>query len=221
MGDPLRLELTRSTQNNAVGSGEPDRYVLRYDFRLHVLAGGYNLRWKSHGRIVSWIREYNLVDFKKRLSGKSAVRPASPLDIYERLDRASDKGPLRPAQEVVLQTWFDEYQDQRDTVIKLHTGQGKTLIGLLMLQSQLNRGGGPVVYLCPDNYLIKQTCSQAKQFGIKTCTTDGDIPDAFMNSSAILVTSVQKMFNGLTKFGLNNKSLDVGSVLGSGLITRI
>ena len=154
-----------------------------------------------------------MVNFKKRLSGKSAVKPANPLEIYDRLDRASDKGPLRPAQEAVLQTWFDSYLDQRDTIIKLHTGQGKTLIGLLMLQSQLNRGHGPVVYLCPDNYLIKQTCSQAKQFGIKTCTTDGGIPDAFLNSSAILVTSVQKMFNGLTQFGLNNKSLDVSSVL--------
>ena len=154
-----------------------------------------------------------VVDFKKRLTGKATVKPADPIEIYQRLDRASDKGPLRPAQEIVLKSWFEQYQEKRDVVLKLHTGQGKTLIGLLMLQSQLHQEKGPAVYLCPDNYLIKQTCSQAKQFGIKTCISDGDLPDAFLNSSAILVTSVQKMFNGFTKFGLNNRSLDVGSVL--------
>jgi replicative superfamily II helicase len=51
--------------------------------------------------------------------------------------------------------------------VKLHTGQGKTLVGLLMLQSRLNAGKGPVVYLCPDHFLIAQTCEQARQFGIR------------------------------------------------------
>jgi hypothetical protein len=27
-----------------------------------------------------------------------------------------------------------------------------------------------VIYLCADNFLIDQTCEQAKQFGIATCT---------------------------------------------------
>ena len=82
-----------------------------------------------------------------------------------------------------------------------------------MLQSRLNQGLGPAVYLCPDNYLIEQTCEQAKQFGVKTCMADGDLPDTFLNGSSILVTSVQKMFNGLSKFGLNRNSIPVGAVL--------
>jgi hypothetical protein len=36
--------------------------------------------------------------------------------------------------------------------------------------------------------LIAQTCEQAKQFGIRTCTADYDLPDDFLNSSHILVT---------------------------------
>ena len=82
-----------------------------------------------------------------------------------------------------------------------------------MLQSRLNSGDGPVVYLCPDNYFIAQTCEQAKQFGIATCKADPELPDAFRNSEKILVTSVQKLFNGLTKFGLNRQGVKVGTLL--------
>ncbi|MBU9136678.1 DEAD/DEAH box helicase family protein [Burkholderia multivorans] len=154
-----------------------------------------------------------MVDFKKRLSGKKAERPIDPSKLYDTLDRAHDKGPLRPAQLAVLQKWFSDHRGDRDVIVKLHTGQGKTLIGLLMLQSQLNSGTGPALYLCPDNFLIDQTIEQAKQFGILTCQADPELPDEFLNSDRILVTSVQKLFNGLTKFGLNRKSIPVGTLL--------
>lgn len=154
-----------------------------------------------------------MVDFKKRLSGKKVLAVADPVALYDTLDRAHDKGPLRPAQEAVLNEWYTSRRGQRDVIVKLHTGQGKTLIGLLMLQSRINDGHGPVVYLCPDNFLINQTCDQAKQFGIKTCTADPELPEEFHNGKAILVTSVQKLFNGLTKFGLNRDSIDVGTLL--------
>jgi replicative superfamily II helicase len=154
-----------------------------------------------------------MVDFGKRLAGKAAIKPVDPLDIYDKLDRAHDKGPLRPSQEAVLREWNARQAATRDVIVKLHTGQGKTLVGLLMLQSRLNAGKGPVVYLCPDHFLIAQTCEQAKQFGIRTCTADGDLPHEFLNSSCILVTSAQKLFNGLTKFGLNKASIDVDTVL--------
>jgi replicative superfamily II helicase len=113
----------------------------------------------------------------------------------------------------VLTEWFSKRQDTRDVIVKLHTGQGKTLIGLLMLQSRLNAGKGPVLYLCPDNFLIEQSCEQAKQFGIAPCTADPELPDEFLNGNKILVTSVQKLFNGLTKFGLNRQSLQVDTLL--------
>ena len=154
-----------------------------------------------------------MVDFKKRLAGKKADKPVDPVKLYDTLDRAHDKGPLRPAQLAVLEDWFKNHQSTRDVSVKLHTGQGKTLIGLLMLQSRLNAGQGPAVYLCPDKFLIDQTCEQAKQFGISTCKADPDLPEAFVNGETILVTSVQKMFNGLTKFGLHRRSAKVGTLL--------
>jgi len=154
-----------------------------------------------------------MVDFAKRLSGKKVARPLNPVEVYDTLDRASDKGPLRPSQQAVLEAWNNAGRQQRDVIVKLHTGQGKTLVGLLMLQARLNEKKGPCVYLCPNNFLIEQTCEQARQFGITTCQADPDLPEAFLNGEQILVTSVQKLFNGLTKFGTDRNSIHVGTLL--------
>jgi replicative superfamily II helicase len=154
-----------------------------------------------------------MVDFKKRMAGKNVKKPIDPLFLYDTLDRAHDKGPLRPAQESVLKEWYLSHYSDRDIIIKLHTGQGKTLIGLLMLQSRLNDLREPVIYLCPNNYLIDQTCEQAKQFGIATCKAGAELPNDFLDGNKILVTSIQKLFNGLTKFGLHTKSIEINSIL--------
>lgn len=154
-----------------------------------------------------------MVDFKKRLAGKKAKKPTDPVELYDTLDRAHDKGPLRPAQLAVLKEWQGKHQKTRDIIVKLHTGQGKTLIGLLMLQSRLNAGEGPALFLCPNNFLIAQTCEQARQFGIATCTADPDLPDEFSDGTRVLVTSVQKLFNGLTKFRLHRQSVPVNTIL--------
>ena len=154
-----------------------------------------------------------MVDFRKRLAGKRVKKPTDPVELYDTLDRAHDKGPLRPAQLAVLDEWYGRHQNTRDVIVKLHTGQGKTLIGLLILQSRLNAGQGPALYLCPNNFLIAQTCEQARQFGIATCTADPELPDEFSNGKQILVTSVQKLFNGLTKFRLHRQSVTVNTVL--------
>lgn len=154
-----------------------------------------------------------MVDFKKRLTGKKAEKPIDPIALYDTLDRAHDKGPLRPAQLSVLQEWFEHHRETRDVIVKLHTGQGKTLIGLLMLQARLNESKKPALYLCPNNFLIEQTCEQARQFGISTCKASDDLPEDFLNSDKILITSVQKLFNGLTRFGLNQQSIKIGTLL--------
>ena len=125
-----------------------------------------------------------LVDFKKRLARNNSEKVTDPIRLYDTLDRAHDKGPLRPAQRLVLSDWFANHQATRDIIVKLHTGQGKTLIGLLMLQSRLNAGRA-AVYLCPDHFLIDQTCEQAKQFGIKTCVSDDGLPEEFSSNSSI------------------------------------
>ena len=148
-----------------------------------------------------------MVDFGKRVSTIAMSVKTNPIEIYETLDRASDKNALRPAQLSVLTDWWETYQTKKDVILKLHTGQGKTLLGLLILQSKLNQKKGPVLYLCPTQNLVNQTCEQAKQFGFKYCIVNADrtIPNDFYESKSILITSAQKLFNGMTKFGINNQ----------------
>ncbi len=154
-----------------------------------------------------------MVDFRKRIGNKPAAKIIDPIKLYATLDRASDKGPLRPAQERVLSIWHTSRRGERDIILKLHTGQGKTVVGLLMLQSKLNEGVAPALYLCPNHFLVNQTVEQARQFGIRCVTAADELPDEFTEGKAILVTVVHKLFNGLTKFKLGAKSLPVGSVL--------
>jgi replicative superfamily II helicase len=154
-----------------------------------------------------------MVDFKKHLAKASAKAPIDPVELYETLDRASDKGPLREVQNAVLTEWHSSRRTNRDVIVKLHTGQGKTLIGLVILQSKLNEDVAPAVYLCPNNFLVAQTATQAKQFGLNFVLADPDLPAEFLDGKAILITSVQKLFNGFTKFGLGLQSQPVGALV--------
>ncbi|MFN8625191.1 MAG: DEAD/DEAH box helicase family protein [Candidatus Binatia bacterium] len=154
-----------------------------------------------------------MVDFKKRIGNKTTASVVDPIKLYASLDRASDKGPLRPLQERVLSEWHASRRDDRDVILKLHTGQGKTLLGLLMLQSKLNEGHGPALYLCPNHFLVSQTVEQAQQFGIRCVTAEDEFPDEFTEGRSILVAVVHKLFNGLTKFRLGAKSLPVGCLV--------
>ena len=80
-----------------------------------------------------------MVDFKKKLGKTQIDKKTDPLEIYNSLDRSSVTGPLRPAQSRILSDWYSERQDDKDLIIKLHTGEGKTLIGLLILLSKIKK----------------------------------------------------------------------------------
>jgi hypothetical protein len=160
-----------------------------------------------------------MVDFTKLRSHKDSLKNANPIEIFKDLDKKVGKEYLRPAQEYVLDHWYKKFQDQKDTIIKLPTGHGKTLIGLLILQSSLKEGKGPAVYLCPNTYLVNQTVEQAKFFGIKSVTSGQgvELPNEFLNSEAILITTCNKMFTGYSKFGVSGSGkseiISIGSLV--------
>lgn len=122
-----------------------------------------------------------MVDLRERLAKKKLQKATNPIDIYNSLDRMASKGELRKAQKEILENWYKYRKDDKDLIIKLSTGRGKTLIGLLILQARINNGEGPCLYLCPDNYLVEHTCIEAKNFGIDFCTGEGDLPLEFEN----------------------------------------
>lgn len=156
-----------------------------------------------------------MIDFSKKLKKETDRKVINPIELYNDLDRSSTTGPLRPTQEKVLSEWYSVRRDERDLIIKLHTGEGKTLIGLLILQSRLNEGKGPCLYICPNKFLVDQAFYEAKKFGVKVCliSDDNSFPNEFLEGKAILLTHVQKVFNGKTIFGLDNQYKKVNTLI--------
>lgn len=144
-----------------------------------------------------------MVDFKALLGKKELTLETEPISIFKGLDKDSDKDVIRPQQIKILEKWYKDFRDKKDTIVKLPTGRGKTLIGLLILQSYLNEKKGPVVYICPNNYLAGQTVIEAESFGIKVELDDSStFPPSFLNSEAVLVTTCRRIFNGKSRFGV-------------------
>lgn len=124
-----------------------------------------------------------------------------PRDIFAALpDKRWPR--LRAEQGEVLKAWFAR-RTERDLVIKQNTGGGKTLVGLLIGQSSLNEGIGPVIYLVPDRYLITQVVDTAEAVGIAV-TTDVD-EELFRAGRAICVATFDKLVNGRTVFGVRGR----------------
>lgn len=89
-----------------------------------------------------------------------------PRDIFFTLNRAPNFSFPRDIQTEVMNRWFD-VRDNHDNVIKLNVGSGKTLVGLLLLQSSLNERSGPALYVTPDNQLLQQVIQEAQALGIE------------------------------------------------------
>ena len=110
-----------------------------------------------------------------------------------------------------MNAWFEQRHNV-DTFVKLNVGSGKTLVGLLLLQSSLNEGVEPAIYISPDKQLVGQVLDEARQLGIEATDEPDDI--AFQ-SGAILVTTVHRLFNGKSIFGVGKEGikLRIGSIV--------
>ena len=153
-------------------------------------------------------------------SQEKETKRVDPIEIFDYLDKKDGFGYLRKNQFDFLKEW-NERREERDIVGVMHTGAGKTLVGLLMLQSKLSEEQLPSIYLCPTLQLVEQTIKQAKDYGIEVCKVDENIsslPTDFLNSKKILVTTFSKMFNGKSVFGVKDYSnpsdiVNVGSIV--------
>jgi hypothetical protein len=151
------------------------------------------------------------IDFS-RFSAGSEKPLIDPRDIYAALPQRPWPY-LRHEQGEVLERWFDR-RGELDIVIKQNTGGGKTVVGLLIGKSSLNEGVGPVAYFASDSYLVDQVAAEAKRLGIAT-TSDPRDP-TFIAHEAILVTTLQKLINGKSVFGIEGSSktvIDLGTIL--------
>lgn len=152
-----------------------------------------------------------MIDFAKL--GKTKIHSNfEPRDIFMALPIKNKKYEYpRDVQSEVWKSWYEK-RNQKNTIIKMNTGSGKTVVGLLILRSCLNEGKGPAVYVVPDNYLIMQVCSEADKLGIKVAKAEDEYD--FIMKQAILVINIHKLVNGKSIFGMRStNNIDIGSIL--------
>lgn len=157
-----------------------------------------------------------MVDFGKLRKASTKAKSTDPIEIFRRLPKPPGINDLYNSQAEVLKAWYRD-RERQDTVIKLHTGGGKTLVGLLMAQSSLEESGEPVLYLAPTVQLVNQTLEKATQMGIATVPyrKGSDLDENFVNGTAIMVATYSALFNGQSKFRLRatGHHQNVGTVI--------
>jgi len=80
-----------------------------------------------------------MADFAKLKTQTKKTTPTHPLEIFRRLAKPPGINDLYISQAEVLEAWYQR-RTHADVVVKLHTGGGKTLVGLLLAQSTVNEG---------------------------------------------------------------------------------
>jgi hypothetical protein len=152
------------------------------------------------------------LDFSKLNIGIPTNEIVEPRKIFTTLNR----NPVfrRPSDEQgeVLDYWFN-IKSQSDITIKMNTGSGKTLVGLLALQSSLNERVFPAIYVTADNYLRDQVVKEAKDLGI--VVTEKETDSRFIAGKAILVINIHKLINGQSVFGVGAEGvkINIGAIV--------
>lgn len=143
-----------------------------------------------------------MIDFKKYGGKKRVVDVADPLRLFESLDVKTSHTTLRPAQVEAIQA-LAARRTERDHVLKMNTGAGKTTAALLYLRSHAAEKHRPVVYLCPTIQLVEQVCDEADKLGIAAAHYPAGEPHPdpkAMSGDAVLVCAYEKLFNARTTF---------------------
>lgn len=151
------------------------------------------------------------IDFSKLSAAISQKNIIEPREIFLSLTNKAPKynGYLRDVQTEVLEMWYQN-RNKKDNIIKMNTGSGKTVVGLLLLKSCMNENKGKCVYVVPDNYLVEQVIKEANDLGINVTKDVDDIN--FISGKAILIINIHKLVNGKSVFGINEK-IDIDSIL--------
>ncbi len=138
------------------------------------------------------------LDFDRLADEAEATLPIEPREVFELIPgKAEGYGYLRDVQAQILTAWHPR-RDDRDIVVKVNTGGGKTIDGLVMLQSYLNEGIRPALYVAPDRYLVRQAVADAKKIGLAVVTDPES--GAYLSGDAIAVVTADRLFNGRSIF---------------------
>lgn len=143
-----------------------------------------------------------MVDFSGLTGMAKEIAVLDLEKLYASLDVKSTHTEPRPAQREAIKE-LTTRAAERDIVLKISTGAGKTAIGLLFLYGHARLRRAPVVYLCPTLQLAEQVLEEAGRLGIAARAYPGGetYPDpACMRGEAVLVCTYEKLFNAKSTF---------------------
>lgn len=153
-----------------------------------------------------------MVDLNRIRSSANKPLPTDPVKIFERQPKPEGVNDLWKSQNEVLREW-QARRANRDIVIKLNTGGGKTLVGLLISQAVMNETRVGALYLCANNQLVDQTLEKARQFQFAAVRYEAGagkpLPAAFVNGDAILIATYRSLFHGYSKFKVRGRGTPV------------
>lgn len=155
-----------------------------------------------------------MVDFKSLKKSSGSSKETDPRKIFQHLIKPEGVNELYASQSELLEAW-NKNPSQRDSVLKLPTGGGKSLVGLLMAQATLNELSLPVLYVTPTNQLNEQVRAEANRFGIPVVayrSAKEGLPADFVDGKAIGVANYDAVFNGISKFGTRDRQSEVSQL---------
>ncbi len=152
-----------------------------------------------------------MIDFSQLTTENTIDTLTNPRDLFSALPHKDIKYQYpRDVQGHVWQKWH-KMRDDKNIILKMNTGSGKTVVGLLILKSSLNEKKIPAVYVVPDNFLVEQVINEAKSLGIAV-TTDSNSTN-FRRGKEILVCNIHKLVNGKSVFGINERKIEIGTII--------
>jgi superfamily II DNA or RNA helicase len=96
-----------------------------------------------------------------KFGGGSSISTDSPERMFQDFSDRKLKG-LLTYQGQVLSEYQSNAVNKPDVALKLPTGSGKTLVGLLIAEWRRRKLSERVVYLCPTNQLVNQVVEEAR-----------------------------------------------------------
>lgn len=143
-----------------------------------------------------------MVDFDKHVKKKQIIDFTNLVSLFDSLDRQTSHIELRNVQRDALRI-LSEKRMQRDLILKISTGVGKTAVGLLYLSSFMEEKHEPVVYLCSTKQLCEQVNVEAEKLGLKSVIYPAGQPHPHVDGirgKAVIICTYDKLFNAKTTF---------------------
>jgi tetratricopeptide (TPR) repeat protein len=145
----------------------------------------------------------SLFNFDKLNRPSAKKAPVDPIELFRTAPALSaTPNDLWQGQSKALELWHQQ-REKKDVLISLHTGAGKTIVGLLAAQSLVNEGLARVLYICATNDLVIQTSREieSKLGFAHTTRKGGDFSNnLYSTGQGFCLTNYQALFNSRSVF---------------------